>query len=34
MEEIKKEISNEDEEIVIPDWDLVPPFDTIDRGEM
>ena len=24
----------EDEIIKIPDWDLEPPFDTIDRGEL
>lgn len=34
MEEIKEEKVNENEEIEIPDWDLVPPFDTIDRSEI
>lgn len=23
-----------DEKVQIPEWDLVPPFDTIDRGDM
>ena len=32
MEDVKYNV--EDEEIVIPDWDLEPPFDPIDRGEL
>ena len=32
MEEIKEEITND--EIEVPEWDLVPPFDTLDRSEM
>lgn len=28
----KKE--DENEMIKIPDWDLEPPFDTVDRGEL
>jgi len=36
FEEIKTEEkpTEEIEEIQIPDWDLVPPFDTVDRGQM
>lgn len=30
----KEKNDNEDEMIKIPDWDLEPPFDTIDRGEL
>ena len=30
----KEKKDNEDEMIKIPDWDLEPPFDTIDRGEL
>lgn len=29
-----KDILNNDEMITIPDWDLEPPFDTVDRGEI
>ena len=30
----KEKEDTEDEMIKIPDWDLEPPFDTIDRGEL
>lgn len=30
----KEKKDTEDEMIKIPDWDLEPPFDTIDRGEL
>ena len=30
----KEKDETEDEMIIIPDWDLEPPFDTIDRGEL
>lgn len=30
----KKNKDNENEMIKIPDWDLEPPFDTVDRGEL
>lgn len=30
----KEKKDAEDEIIKIPDWDLEPPFDTIDRGEL
>ena len=35
MKRINKGFTNIDEEKVeIPDWDLTPPFETIDRSEM
>ncbi|MDY6071650.1 MAG: hypothetical protein SPI44_02085 [Bacilli bacterium] len=30
----KEKKETENEMIKIPDWDLEPPFDTIDRGEL
>lgn len=30
----KEKKDTENEMIKIPDWDLEPPFDTIDRGEL
>ena len=30
----KENKENDDEMIKIPDWDLEPPFDTVDRGEL
>ncbi len=30
----KEKKENDDEMIKIPDWDLEPPFDTVDRGEL
>lgn len=30
----KNNKDNENEMIKIPDWDLEPPFDTVDRGEL
>lgn len=27
-------IENKEDLIEIPNWDLVPPFDTVDRGEL
>ena len=30
----KEKKENDDEVIKIPDWDLEPPFDTVDRGEL
>ena len=34
VEETVEMPSVSDEKITIPDWDLTPPFDAIDRGEM
>ena len=30
----KEKKENDAEMIKIPDWDLEPPFDTVDRGEL
>ncbi len=30
----KEKKENNDEMIKIPDWDLEPPFDSVDRGEL
>lgn len=27
-------VDNKEDYIEIPDWDLTPPFDTVDRGEL
>lgn len=46
MDEVKKDekqikkniddlsVENKEDFIEIPDWDLTPPFDTVDRGEL
>ncbi len=37
VEENKKEtliVDNKEDYLEIPDWDLTPPFDTVDRGEL